>query len=43
MIPRAAVAVGSDPNVDRPGALRVDLSTCRGRRRLLTSRANVAS
>jgi hypothetical protein len=27
MIPSAAVAVRSDPNADRPGALRVDLST----------------
>jgi hypothetical protein len=27
MIPSAAVAVRSDPNIDRPGALRVDLST----------------
>ena len=27
MIPGAAVVARSDPNIDRPGALRVDLST----------------
>jgi hypothetical protein len=44
MIPGAAVAVRSDPNVDRPGALRVDLSTgAVAAAGAPTNRANVTS
>jgi putative transposase len=39
----AAVAARSDPNVDRPGALRVDLSTASWPPRAPTSRATVTS
>jgi hypothetical protein len=44
MIPSAAVAVRSDPNIDRPGCLQSgSVDRCCGRRMAPTSRANVTS
>jgi hypothetical protein len=44
MIPSAAVAVRSDPNIDRPRRLQSgSVDRCCGRRRAPTSRANVTS